>query len=108
MIEFEFELDYFDEVEEDIERAKLWYYDQNPDTGLEERFANAIKETIEKLQKNPFIYHPIFGNIVRVAHPKFFPYGVLFIINEDKKQITIVAVFNNKEDIASKIKKRLQ
>lgn len=51
MIKFDFELDYFDEVENDIEVAKLWYYEQSPDTDLEERFANAIKETISKLQK---------------------------------------------------------
>jgi plasmid stabilization system protein ParE len=105
MIEFDFELDYFDQVEDDIEIAKLWYYEQSPDTDLEKRFANAIKEAIDKLQKNPFVYHPIFENI-RIAHPKFFPYGVHFIINEDKKEILIVAILHNKED-KSKIIKRL-
>ena len=73
MIEFDFQLNYFDEVDNDIEIAKFWYYEQSPDTDLEERFADAIKEAIVKLQKNPFIYHPIFENI-RIAHPKFFPY----------------------------------
>ncbi len=97
MIEFDFELDYFDQVDEDIEIAKLWYYEQNPDTDLEERFADSIKEAIVKLQKNPFIYYPIFENI-RVAHPKFFPYGIHFIINEVKKEILIVAILHNKED----------
>jgi hypothetical protein len=66
MIEIDYELEYFDEVEDDIEIAKLWYYEQNPDTDLEERFAHCIKETIDKLQKNPFIYYPIFENI-RIA-----------------------------------------
>ena len=88
MIQFNFELDYFEEVENDIEEAKLWYYEQSPATDLEERFAEAIKETIDKLQKNPFIYYSVFENI-RIAHPKFFPYGVHFIINEDKKTILI-------------------
>ena len=84
MIEFDFVLNYFDEIEDDIEIAKLWYYEQNPDTDLEERFSDSIKDAITTLQKNPFIYYPIFEN-VRVAHPKFFPYGVHFIINEDNK-----------------------
>ena len=97
MIEFDFELNYFDEVDDDIEIAKLWYYEQSPDTDLEERFADAIKEAIAKLQKNPFIYYPIFENI-RVAHPKFFPYGIHFIINEVKKEILIVAILHNKQD----------
>lgn len=104
MIEFNFELDYFDEVEEDIEIAKLWYYEQSPETYLEERFADAIKEVIEKLQKNPFIYHPIFENI-RIAHPKFFPYGVHFVINEDINQILIVAILHNKQDKSKMIKR---
>lgn len=78
---------------------------KNPDTDLEERFADTIKDAIAKLQKNPFIYYPIFEN-VRVAHPKFFPYGVHFIINEDKKEILIVAILHNKQD-KSKIIKRL-
>ena len=105
MIEFDFGLDYFDQVEDDIEIAKLWYYEQSPDTDLEERFADAIKETIAKLQKNPFIYYPIFENI-RIAHSKFFPYGVHFIINENKKEILILAILHNKQD-KSKIIKRL-
>jgi len=27
MIQFDFELEYFDEVEDDVETAKLWYYE---------------------------------------------------------------------------------
>jgi plasmid stabilization system protein ParE len=96
---------YFDEVENDIENAKLWYYEQSPDTDLEERFADSIEEVISKLQKNPFIYYPVFQNI-RVAHPKFFPYGVHFVINENKKEILILAIIHNKQD-KSKIIKRL-
>ena len=60
MIEFDFELNYFDQVEEDIEIAKFWYYEQSPNTDLEERFALSIKETINKLQKNPFLYYSYF------------------------------------------------
>jgi plasmid stabilization system protein ParE len=105
MIDFDFELNYFDEVEKDIVDAKIWYYEQNPDTDLEERFAKAIKEIILKVQKNPFIYSPIFKNI-RIAHPKIFPYGVHFYIEEDIKQITIIAILHNKQD-KSKFKKRL-
>jgi plasmid stabilization system protein ParE len=105
MIECHFELYYFDDVDDDIEVAKRWYYNQSPDTDLEERFADAIKEAIDKLQKNPFIYHPIFESI-RIIHPKFFPYGIHFIINENKKEILIVAILHNKQD-KSKMTKRL-
>ena len=97
MIEFDFELNYFDEVEDDITIAKLWYYEQNPDADVEKRFATAINDIIFKLQKNPFVYHPIFAYI-RIAHPKFFPFGVHFIINEGKNEILIIAVLHNKQD----------
>ena len=30
MIEFDFELRYFEEIENDIESAKLWYSEQSP------------------------------------------------------------------------------
>jgi plasmid stabilization system protein ParE len=105
MIEFVFELTSFDAAEIDVEKAKRWYYDQNPDTDLEERFADSIKEVIRKLHKNPYRYNLRFENI-RVAHPKTFPYGVHFFIDEDKKQITIIGIFHNKQD-SSEIKKRL-
>ncbi len=105
MIEFEFELSYFEEVENDVKIAKQWYFEQNPNNGIDERFANSVIEIIQKLQKNPFIYYPRFENI-RVAHPKFFPFGVHFIINEQAKQIIIVAVFHNKQDML-KLKKRV-
>jgi plasmid stabilization system protein ParE len=104
MIEFNFELDYFEEVEDDVEIAKLWYYEQSPETDLAERFTDAIKEVIDKLQKNPFIYHAIFENI-RIAHPKFFPYGVHFVINEDRNQILIVAILHNKQDRSKMIER---
>ena len=105
MNEFDFVLSYFDEVKDDIKAAKLWYYNQNPGSNLEERFADAIKEKILKLQKNPFIYYPVFENI-RIAHPKIFPYGIHFIIDESKKEILIVAILHNKQN-KSKLINRL-
>lgn len=38
MIEFEFEMIYFDQVEVDIAKIKYWYCSQNPDFDLEEQF----------------------------------------------------------------------
>ena len=84
-MEFAFELDYFDQVEEDIEIAKLWYHEQSPDTEFEKRFAEAIKVTIDKLQKNPFIYYPIFENVC-IAHPKFFRMVSISLLTRTKNK----------------------
>lgn len=105
MIEFEFEMIYFDQVEEDIAKIKNWYYSQDPGSGLEEQFANAVKEIIYKLSKNPYIYHPIFKK-VRIAYTKIFPFGVHFLIHEDLKQISIIAILHNKMDLQN-LKDRL-
>jgi plasmid stabilization system protein ParE len=100
MIAFDFKLSYFEDVEADIDQAKYWYYEQNPDSDLEERFAEAITLAIDKLQTNPYVYHPIFENM-RVAHPRFFPYCIYFLLNESQKQITIVGIFHSKQDISN-------
>ena len=105
MIEFEFEMVYFDEVEEDITKIKYWYYSQNPGSDLEEQFVNAGKEVIYKISINPYIYYPIFEN-VRIAYTKTFPYGVHFQIHEGLKQINIVAILHNKRDLQN-LKDRL-
>ena len=105
MIEFEFEIIYLDQVEEDIEKIKYWYYSQNPGSDLEEQFTNAVKEIIYKISKNPFIYHSIYKN-VRIAYTKTFPYGVHFLISEDIKQIIIIAILHNKMDLQN-LKNRL-
>ncbi len=102
MIAFDFKLSYFDNVETDIEDAKYWYYDQSPDTNLEERFADSIIAIIHKIQKNPYIYHPIFEN-VRIAHPRFFPYCIYFTIDENKKTIIIIGILHSKQDISKLI-----
>lgn len=105
MIDFDFELNYFDEVEKDIDDAKLWYYEQNPDSNLEERFAKAIKEIILKIQKNPFIYYPIL-KIFELHILKSFPTEFIFTLKEDIRQITIVAILHNKQD-RRKLKRRI-
>lgn len=86
-------LTYFDQVKQDLKEAKAWYKNQQPD--LDKRFAGAIKMAIEKLQEFPFSYAVRYKHI-RVAHPKIFPYGIHFYIDEPLNRIVIVAIVHNK------------
>ena len=84
---------YLDEVETDIAEAKWWYAEQQ--TGLDERFAAAVKETITNILKMPSAYAVRYRN-VRIAHTKVFPYNVHFYIDEDKAQVVIIGIIHNK------------
>lgn len=76
-------LTYFDEVENDVAAAKLYY--RASSEGLEKRFANAIELAILKLQQWPAAYAIRYKN-VRIAYPVIFPYAIHFYIDEKKTQ----------------------
>lgn len=88
-----YSLSYFEDARLDVKEAKAWYKEQQP--GLEKRFADSIKTAIIKLQENPFAYAVRYKNI-RIAHPKTFPYGIHFYIDDTKHQIVIIAIVHNK------------
>jgi plasmid stabilization system protein ParE len=80
---------YFDEVEIDINQARLWYNGINEK--LEKRFVKAIENTIQKLQEWPKAYSVRYKNI-RIAHPPIFPYSIHFYIDDVKNCIVIIAI----------------
>jgi plasmid stabilization system protein ParE len=88
-----YSLSYFKDALQDVKEAKRWYKNQKP--GIEIRFSEAIKVSIYKLQKNPFAYAIRYKN-VRISHPKSFPYGIHFCIDDIKLQIVIIAIVHNK------------
>ena len=90
-----YSLFYFSDVSLDAKEAKFWY--KSHQLGLEKRFADTIKSCILKVQENPFNYAVHYRN-VRIAHPKVFPYSVHFYIDEQSKQIVIVAIIHNKRN----------
>ncbi len=49
-----YHLQYFDEVEIDVNQAKIWYKEQKE--GLEMEFAAAIEKAIEHILEIPTVY----------------------------------------------------
>lgn len=88
-----YSLRYFDDAREDVRKAKVWYKEQKP--GLEKRFSEAIKTAILKLHKYPLAYSVRYKNI-RIIHPKTFPYGIHYYLEDTTSQIVIIAIVHNK------------
>lgn len=96
-----YSLFYFEEARLDVIAAKAWYEEQKDRLGRQ--FAKSIKTAILRIQSNPLAYGVRYKN-VRIAHPKTFPYGIHFYIDESTSQIVIIAIVHNKRhpDVARK------
>ena len=88
-------LTYYDEVKHDVRDAKNWYFKQQP--GFEKRFAEDVKQTLERLKKNPLHYEIKYRN-VRSALCHVFPYAIHFYINETGGELVIIAIIHQHRD----------
>lgn len=89
-----FQISYVIEAENDIRLAKKWYKIQQ--SGLEKRFALELKETINYISQNPFLFEVKYKNI-RVAFTKIFPFGIHYDFDGQDK-ITIIAVLHTSKN----------
>ncbi|GGE68188.1 plasmid stabilization system protein ParE [Pedobacter psychrotolerans] len=87
----DYSVHFFDEVKLDIREAKDWYKKQK--SGLEKHFAQEVKKSIIRLQKNPEIYEIRYKNI-RTIFTAIFPYSIHFFIDEKLKKIVIIAILH--------------
>lgn len=81
------------EAESDLTEAFHWYEEQSPGLGLE--FLRCVDAAFDIIQRNPLLYQKIYKDIRRSLTHRF-PYGVFYIIDENR--IIILAVFHAKRD----------
>ncbi len=81
------------EAENDIIKAVEWYESRQLKLGI--RFLEHIEKLYYSLERNPHIF-PEKYNKVRQAPLKYFPYVILYKI-EDKK-VFVLAVFNCRQN----------
>ena len=86
-----FTLHFKPQVYDDIQIVHDWYEEQR--IGLGEDFLLALEESYAKIRQTPKIYQVIYKHIRRNLVRKF-PYGIFFIIEEDK--IIVIAVLHTK------------
>jgi toxin ParE1/3/4 len=81
------------EAESDLNEAFHWYEEQSPGLGLE--FLRCVDAAFDIIQRNPVLYQKIYKEIRRALTHRF-PYGIFYIIAENK--IIVLAVFHAKRD----------
>ncbi|MGD2089076.1 MAG: type II toxin-antitoxin system RelE/ParE family toxin [Candidatus Aminicenantes bacterium] len=81
------------EAEDDLEEAFQWYEEQSPGLGLD--FLRCIDAAFDIITGNPELYQKVYKNISR-ALPRRFPYGIFYIIEDDK--VFVLAVLHAKRD----------
>ncbi len=71
------------------------YYKQIPVNGLSNRFVNAVKNTLLRIEKRPGSFAVRYRNI-RIAYTEKFPYAIHFFI--DDKSVFVTAIIFDKRD----------
>jgi plasmid stabilization system protein ParE len=86
---------YRKKADADINQAKNWY--ENQKEGLGDDFHNEVKELASKyLTKHPKIYQIAYQN-KRFFSLNRFQHKVIYIINEIKNEVVILAVQHHKQ-----------
>jgi plasmid stabilization system protein ParE len=75
----------------DLLESIIWYNEQQPELGR--RYYNSVQQTIKSIKANPYKFQ-IRYKILRMALVRKFPFMVMFLVDEDKKQIAITAILH--------------
>jgi mRNA-degrading endonuclease RelE of RelBE toxin-antitoxin system len=86
-------------AEKEYLESIAWYEDSK--TGLGERFIKEIESILDHLEQNPFLF-PVKKAKLREANVRIFPYLVVYKINQNKKQVSILSVFHTSRNPVDK------
>jgi toxin ParE1/3/4 len=90
-------------AEGDIAQAQDWY--EQRDAGLGNRFVRAVRETTDRIERNPFTYQVAVED-ARKAPVHGFPYAVWYRVLPD--QSVVVACLAHRQDRKLAIKRALR
>ncbi len=80
-------------AELDLEDASRWY--ERRSEGLGSAFLQSVQDALDTIERHPRIY-PIVHNEVSRAEVARFPYGIVYIVEDDG--ILIIGVFHNSRE----------
>lgn len=86
-----FELVFTKHAELELDEVFVWYEDQQ--SGLGFKFIKAFEECLNKINRNPYYAFNIQEN-ARSASLEKFPYDIIYIVDENKLQVRIIAVIH--------------
>jgi|ERR1017187_8190150 plasmid stabilization system protein ParE len=90
-------------VQQDYNEAYKWYEDQQK--GLGERFLKAVRGKIEQIIVRPQVFGSRSSKKFREAKIEFFPYHIVYKINERKKEIYISSIHHKSKHPNKKYRK---
>jgi plasmid stabilization system protein ParE len=79
----------------DLHEIRLWYHDIDP--SVEMRFLSALNGCLDRILAFPFSYQIVYRNSRRALLDKF-PYGVFYLIQDDR--IAVLAILHLKRNLA--------
>jgi plasmid stabilization system protein ParE len=85
------------QVKNDIREAAKYYNQQQKGLGL--RFLKEVNSRVATIGKQPKSFQIRYRE-VRIALLKKFPYTIHYLLDEESKQIIILAVFHHDKDSA--------
>ena len=90
-----FELDVWQEAQDDITDAAAWYGDKSP--RLESQFLDMFEECLAHVESQPARFPVVHGDTRRALLGRF-PYGIYFFI--DDAYLRVAAVMHVRQDPA--------
>jgi toxin ParE1/3/4 len=96
-----YELGFHPLADIDFAEALIWYETQQEKLGI--RFSQAISDTLQRIQRNPELFH-IVKRTFREALVPVFPYSIVYKFNKRKKSILIVAIYHAKRNPKKKFR----
>ena len=86
---------FLDEAENDLDESYVWYEIQKINLGDE--FIININQSVNNISENPFHCEEVYKNIRKKIVSKF-PFLIYYYIEQEKKEIKIIAVLHAKRN----------
>ena len=77
------------EAEQDLRDAFSWYESHKPGLGFD--FKHCVEEVLSRLTRTPYIYPKVYKQVKR-AFIKRFPFGIFYVVEENR--VVILAVLH--------------
>jgi plasmid stabilization system protein ParE len=90
-------------IQQDFNEAYGWYEDKQK--GLGDRFLKAVRGKMEQIIVRPQVFGSRGNKGFREAKIEFFPYHIVYKINERKREIYISSIHHNSKHPKKKYRK---
>ena len=97
-----------DTAKQDLREIAFWIAEKSKDREIAKRFVGELRETCRKLDTFPNAGGIPKDRIIRSAGSRFAvhkEYLIFYLVDEEEKQVNVMAIFNAKKDYMRVMKK---